>query len=126
MPKPWERYLEVYKADTQQHYMATPSQTQRAFTSVLGMIGSPARECKPRGNPLGRSKGDKQALRKKHKLIFKKKGRNKKKHNIIDSEKTTKISDPQKIENISIVNEKKLQAVNDIHKTHANLSLDST
>ena len=67
LPRKWERYLPIYKSTTQDGpRIATPSQTQRDFGLVLDEIGTPAKDCRPRGNPKGRVLGDGQAKRKRY------------------------------------------------------------
>jgi hypothetical protein len=94
LPKKWERYLPSYQAEGGTAKIATPSQAQRAFYRVLDAIKTPAKECRQRGNPKGRKKGETQPKRKRHKTIFKtKKKENKQAETIIsEPEKSTKIS----------------------------------
>ena len=61
-PAPWERYLEAYKeasGQKEEPEFKTPAQTQRIFGSLLKQLGTPARDCVPRGNPTERSAGTK-------------------------------------------------------------------
>ena len=72
LPKKWERYLPSYKiSDTQEKIVATPSQTQRAFSTVLDHVGTPASPCVARGKPKGRQHGEKQTKRAKQAIVFK-------------------------------------------------------
>lgn len=58
LPKPWERYLPSYKDSSQQKSSErTPTQVQRSFANILEHIGTPANPSKPRGNPMGRTRG---------------------------------------------------------------------
>ncbi|WP_423064027.1 hypothetical protein [Candidiatus Paracoxiella cheracis] len=77
---------------------ATPSQTQRGFSTVLDTVGTPANLCKPRGNPQGRTKGDTQGKRTRHPAIFK--NSNSKIKTIQRTEEKTQNSDPEKIEDL--------------------------
>ena len=102
LPKKWERYLPSYQVDNEKSTItATPSQTQRGFSRVLDTIGTPAKPCKPRGNPQGRAKGENQKKRSRHPVIFKsspsKSSQNK---TIKGTEKKVQNSDPEKIEDL--------------------------
>lgn len=68
-PKPWERYLDEFKDKDRK--LSSPSQTQRGFNKILQAIGTPAKLPVPRGNPTGRTHGQKQEKRKKNPVIFK-------------------------------------------------------
>ena len=47
----WETYIMSHDG------LPTPAQAQRSFATLLKQIGTPAYTAKPRGNPLGRPKG---------------------------------------------------------------------
>jgi len=64
--RPWERYLPEAKRET-----ASPSTVQRDFGRIIRQIGTPAAPPKPRGNSLGRAKGEKQPPRKRRPVIKK-------------------------------------------------------
>ena len=66
LPRPWEQYLPEAKRET-----PSPSFVQRDFGRIIRQIGTPARPPKPRGNSLGRAKGEKQPPRKHHPVIKK-------------------------------------------------------
>jgi len=66
LPRPWERYLPEAKRET-----ASSSTVQRDFGRIIRQIGTPARPPKPRGNSLGRAKGEKQPPRKRRPVIKK-------------------------------------------------------
>lgn len=102
LPKRWERYLPSFQVDTEEPLItATPSQTQRGFSTVLDTIGTPAKPCKPRGNPQGRAKGDKQDKRTRHSVIFKSSLSKLSKDKAIKGpDKKPKSSDPEKIEDL--------------------------
>lgn len=103
LPRPWERYLPSYRDKAKQNIstIATPTQTQRGFSYVLTEIGTPARSCKPRGNPQGRAKGEIQSKRKRHDIKFKKVVTKKSKSTAFStSEKSLKNSDPQTVEDL--------------------------
>lgn len=70
-PKPWERYLPDNKNIGDGPHIATPSQTQRSFSNLLESIGSPAKDCVPRGRPVGRLLGESQLKRPAQPVIFK-------------------------------------------------------
>ena len=66
LPKPWERY------STQNNdKIVTPSVVQRDFQRIISEIGTPARTPKPRGNSLGRLKGQIQRPRTKQPVVKK-------------------------------------------------------
>ena len=69
IPKPWQRYLPL-PPDGQD---ATPSHTQRDFTRIIGQIGTPAGDAKPRGNSPGRAAGTKLAPRARQSVVRKSK-----------------------------------------------------
>ncbi|WP_423062300.1 transposase [Candidiatus Paracoxiella cheracis] len=99
LPKKWERYLPSFQVDNEKPSItATPSQTQRGFSTVLDTVGTPANLCKPRGNPQGRTKGDTQGKRTRHPAIFK--NSNSKIKTIQRTEEKTQNSDPEKIEDL--------------------------
>ena len=52
LPRPWERYLPTAPTGP-----VSPATAQRRFAEVIRQIGTPAAAPKPRGNPLGRTKG---------------------------------------------------------------------
>jgi len=64
--RPWEQYLPEAKRET-----LSPSFVQRDFGRIIRQIGTPARPPKPRGNSLGRAKGEKQPPRKRRPVIKK-------------------------------------------------------
>jgi len=95
LPKTWERYLPSFQQD-KKSITATPSQTQRGFYTVLDTIATPAKPCKPRGNPQGRAKGDIQDKRTRHPVVFQtKKTETPKNKPIKDSDKVVKNSEPK-------------------------------
>ncbi len=71
-PKPWEKYLPAYR-DVRHNplQVSTPSQTQRGLAQLLITVGTPAKECVPRGKSSGRKKGESPGPRTKQKNIFK-------------------------------------------------------
>ena len=72
LPNPWEVYLPNYKGDSQ----STPSQVLRDFKRLVNQeIGTPAKECKPRGKSLGRKKGYKPQERLTKTIVLKKKSK---------------------------------------------------
>ena len=48
-------------------------QVQKSFEKLTWQIGTPASPPKPRGNPLGRTKGAKQTPRTRHPIVIKEK-----------------------------------------------------
>jgi hypothetical protein len=103
LPKKWERHLPIYqKTENHEKTIATPSQTQRAFSIVLDQLGTPAKPCVPRGNPIGRQLGDTQVPRKTHPVIFKAKPAIKlhKNDSVAESEKQDKNSGPEKVKKL--------------------------
>ena len=103
LPKKWERYLPSYKiSDTQEKIIAAPSQTQRAFSTVLDHVGTPALPCVARGKPKGRQRGENQTKRAKQTIVFKSEKKKKSDKEKINSgsEKNTKKSNPKKIETL--------------------------
>ena len=103
LPKKWERYLPSYKAsDDREKTIATPSQTQRGFYTVLEQVGTPAKLCIPRGSPKGRALGETQKKRETHPVIFKstniKSNTNK---SVSEVENGGKNSDSQKVERLA-------------------------
>lgn len=114
-PQPWERYLSEYKEIAGKNGVtATPSQTQKGFEKILKKIGSPAAECKQRGIPDGRKKGDKQEKRKTHEIIFKHKKNDNKlnKPNKTESEKSGPTSDQTVIDKLLAEVHLKIAAAN--------------
>jgi len=97
-PKAWERYLPEYKTNKPVD-VATPTQTQRQFKTLLDKIGSPAKPPVKRGNPRGRILGDKQPMIPYHPVIFKTNSQIKKqpKANISTSEKLANNTNPETI-----------------------------
>ncbi len=96
LPKKWERYLPHYRDNSdRQAIIASPSQTQRGFSIVLGDVGTPAKPVTPRGNPKGRALGETQEKRKKEPVIYKAEihSESTKKYINSDSEKSSKSSD---------------------------------
>ena len=103
LPKPWERYLPSFQAQHDQTPVtATPSQTQRGFSTLLDTIGTPAKHCRPRGKPKGRVKGETQPRRPNYKVIFKSSNtkKNTPKKSLQESEKNSKNSDYANIEEL--------------------------
>ena len=100
LPRKWERYLPNYKSQTtEKPLIATATQTQRGFYHVLSAIGTPAKACRARGNPTGRTKGEEQTKRERHPIIFKNTKQKKLKNMTISvSEKLPQNSDSQTIE----------------------------
>ena len=70
MPRPWERYLPQFQAQTESPE-ASPSMVQRSFSPIIQEIGTPAKIPKPRGKSPGRTKGARQRPRKRQKVIKK-------------------------------------------------------
>ena len=103
LPKKWERHLPSYKTiGDREKVIATPSQTQRGFSTVLEQVGTPASACIARGIPKGRALGETQTQRKTHPVIFK--ATTKKSNNnssILEAEKQGKNSDSKKIERLA-------------------------
>ncbi len=103
LPKAWERYLPSYRDKDKKNIsnIATPTQTQRGFSYLLAEIGTPARSCKPRGNPQGRASGEVQPKRKRHEIKFKKVvTKQSKRMAFLTSEKSLENSDPKTIEDL--------------------------
>ena len=70
LPNPWEKYLpEMQKNAT----VKSARQVQKSFEKLTWQIGTPASPPKPRGNPLGRTKGAKQTPRTRHPIVIKEK-----------------------------------------------------
>lgn len=112
LPKKWERYLPIFQ-QARQSTTATPTQTQRGFYMVLDKIGTPAKPCKPRGNPTGRNKGELQDKRTQHPVIFKNtQMKSGKKKTLKDSGKRVKNSDCKKIEDLISVVKSSLNKMN--------------
>jgi len=99
LPKPWERYLDNYKSKNNVVSVATPSQTQRAFSSILNKIGTPAKLPVKRGNPLGRKKGEFQEKRTLHPVYYKSAKKNET-NNSPQSDKPVKLSDSVEIDEL--------------------------
>jgi len=114
LPKKWERYLPSYKSNSSIVDIATPAQTQRGFSEVLQRVERLAKPPKPRGNPLGRSVGDTQKKREKHKIIFKGKKKDNKASNAIisGSDKSPTLPQPQKIDDLVQVVQSTLKKIN--------------
>lgn len=99
LPTRWERYLKSYKKGNRKSFVASPSQVQRYFSVLLTDIDTPAGLPKQRGNPLGRSVGEKQKPRPKYKLAYKNRKRKElDQSNICESEKPRENSACQKID----------------------------
>ena len=95
--------MPIYQnTENQEKTIATPSQTQRAFSIVLDELGTPAKPCIARGNPKGRQSGDTQSQRKTHPVIFKTKiaAQSNKNNPNLGSEKQGKNSDSEKVEKL--------------------------
>ena len=104
LPKKWERYLPCYQySEKPATTLATPSQTQRAFSLVLEQVGTPAKPCIARGKPKGRKRGETQTPRKTHPIVFKTKNTLKSNENCSNSacEKQGKNSDQKTIEKLA-------------------------
>lgn len=100
LPKKWERYLPSYRArqETSAPIVATPSQTQRGFSQVLDVIGTPAKACIPRGKSKGRQRGEFQIKRPVHPIHFKNSSSKKPdKYIFRRSGKSVDLSDPKKM-----------------------------
>ena len=103
LPKKWERYLPIYQdIENQEKTIATPSQTQRAFSMVLDQVGTPAKPCIARGNPKGRQSGETQSQRKTHPVIFKTKNaaKSNKSRSNQEAEKQGENSDSEKVKKL--------------------------
>jgi hypothetical protein len=70
MPRPWERYLPQFQTSAVNQEIS-PSMVQRDFGRIIQEIGTPAQSPKPRGKSPGRTRGDRQKPRKRHKVIRK-------------------------------------------------------
>jgi hypothetical protein len=70
MPRPWERYLPQFHTQAGNQEIP-PSMVQRDFGRIIQEIGTPAQSPKPRGKSPGRTKGERQKPRKRHKVIKK-------------------------------------------------------
>jgi hypothetical protein len=68
LPNPWEKYLPEMKNNAT---VKSARQVQKSFTRITQEIGTPAAAPKPRGKPLGRQKGAKQARRNRYPIILK-------------------------------------------------------
>jgi len=67
MPMPWQRYLPQPTVGQ----ATTPAHTQRDFPRIIGEIGTPARNAKPRGKSPGRPPGTKMTPRQRHPIVRK-------------------------------------------------------
>jgi len=67
LPRPWDRYSIPEKQDV----LASPYVAKRDYSRIVRQIGTPAAPPKPRGKPLGRSKGQTQAPRARCEVIIK-------------------------------------------------------
>lgn len=92
VPKKWERYLAEFKNKATK--LLSPSYTQRGFSKILEIIGTPAKLPIVRGLSLGRKIGDIQTKRKKCDIIFKTKKLQK--QLTISLNKSTQKSNPKK------------------------------
>jgi hypothetical protein len=70
MPRPWERYLPQFHTQAENQEIS-PSMVQRDFGRIIQEIGTPAQSPKPRGKSPGRTKGERQQPRKRHRVIKK-------------------------------------------------------
>jgi len=70
MPRPWERYLPQFHTQAENQEIS-PSMVQRDFGRIIQEIGTPAQSPKPRGKSPGRTKGERQQPRKRHKVVKK-------------------------------------------------------
>ena len=68
LPRPWERYLPTPSTGP-----VSPATAQRRFAEIVQQIGTPAAAPKPRGNPLGRTKGTRPMSRPRQPVIKKSK-----------------------------------------------------
>ncbi|NRB21752.1 transposase [Candidatus Dependentiae bacterium] len=98
--KQWEKYLPEFKnQENKTQLIATPSQTQRGFSTLLKQIGTPALPCVPRGTSSGRKEGQSGPVREDNPIIFKS-ARLDKKANIPNSEDQLDNPNPQKIQTL--------------------------
>jgi hypothetical protein len=70
MPRPWERYLPQFHTQAENQEIS-PSMVQRDFGRIIQEIGTPAQSPQPRGKSPGRTKGERQQPRKRHKVVKK-------------------------------------------------------
>jgi len=67
-PNPWEKWLPEFKSSKIEK---SPSQVQKDFGRIIGEIGTPAKPPKPSKKSRGRSLGDMQTRRQRHKVVYK-------------------------------------------------------
>jgi IS4 transposase len=67
-PNPWEKWLPEFKSNQEEK---SPSQVQKDFGRIINEIGTPAQPPKPRNKSCGRSQGDIQIKRQRHKVVYK-------------------------------------------------------
>lgn len=68
LPYDWEKYLSEHQDSTT---TPSPSQVMRDFPRIVGETGAPVAAPKPRGIPQGREKGQEQAPRADHAIVYK-------------------------------------------------------
>lgn len=68
-PKPWEKYLPLFKSDNE----ISPTQVQKDFGRIIQTFGTPALPPKRRKNAHGRQKGEKQIPRIRYSVVQKSK-----------------------------------------------------
>lgn len=125
LPKPWERYLSVYKNASM---TKTPAQTQRGYENLLRTIGTPARPCVPRGISPGRKNQAKQTKRTEQPIIFKqaKKFANRAERIFSGFGKPDDISNPQKIDQLIVFVQTSLRKMGLTTTTFSRILLDSS
>lgn len=100
VPEPWERYLPEFKNENLSK-VTSAAFTQRGFSKLLRVIGTPAKKSIKRGNPLGRSPGQRPASRVEKPINFKKKvTESKPKKDFSTFENQVQKSKPQNIDDI--------------------------
>ena len=102
IPEPWEQYLPEFK-NTSTSVLTSAAITQRGFSTLLQVIGTPAKNPVQRGNPLGRAQGQHQEKRADAPVIFKKNTiESQPKKDICTFEKAEAKSEPQNIDDIMV------------------------
>jgi hypothetical protein len=100
IPEPWERHLPEFKNENS-YLLTSAAFTQRGFSKLLRVIGTPARNPIQRGNPLGRAVGQRQVSRVEKLINFKKNvAKSKPKKDSFTFENQTGKSKPQNIDDI--------------------------
>lgn len=103
IPEPWERYLPEFKNENSS-LLSSAAFTQRGFSKLLRVIGTPAKNPIQRGNPSGRAVGQHPDSRLEKPINFKKKvAESKPKKDSSTFENQTDKSKPQNIEDVFLM-----------------------